>query len=64
METVTFKDSAFITKIDADYLIENRIDKIEKRGDIVDFIIVKMKSDGYKPRVVVEYDKEAYFRRY
>lgn len=61
--TVISKDSFSISKNTAINLINNNFDLIDEDGGI-NSILVKLKLKGYQPRVVVEYDREAYFLPY
>ena len=62
--TVISKDSVAITKNDAINLVNNKLDQLDDNSDMVNSILAKLKSNGYQPRVVVEYDREAYFLPY
>ena len=62
--TVISKDSTLITQQSADCLINGRSEQIREKNNVINLLIAKIKSDGYRPKVIVEYDREAYFLPY
>jgi len=60
--TAIIKDSEIISYEDTDKLINGNYDVFKKYNS--DFLIesyIKLKSRGYRPTTIVEYDREAYF---
>ena len=59
--TFITKESVFLSRYDAKNLILGEYDKIKNSNDVAKIILINMQALGYKPRVIVEYDRQAYY---
>lgn len=60
--TAIIKDSVVLSLEDANGLIDGNYEVFKKHNsDFLKESYVKLKSKGYRPSIIVEYDREAYF---
>lgn len=62
--TVIFKESIHIKKNIANNLISGNYEIDDSDGELLKTIKTKLQSSAYRPRVIVEYDREAYYLSY
>lgn len=62
--TVISKDTAQISIDDAIDLSQGNCNHNRLDNDLAKLIAIKLKSKAYKPRVIVEYDRQAYYLNY
>ena len=65
VETAINKTSAIIPREEVDQILKGNYKYLlESKNDFLKMSYAKLISNGYKPKVIVEYDREAYFLPY
>ena len=59
--TFVSKDSAIISVETANSIINNNYSSVKSESKFCNNIVTNLKAHGYRSRVVVEYDREAYY---